>query len=455
MQSLPTRSTLTIAIAALCASPAFATNGMNMEAYGAKAGGMGGASFAYDSGNSAVMNNPATLALRKDQQDFGAGLTILMPDVSASVKGTNFQDDSDGTSYLMPTVSYIRKTGQYAYGAAMIAQGGMGTEYGRDSFLSLSGEEVCSEVGFGRIMLPLAYQVDSALSVAGQLDFVWAGMDLAMDMNGASLNQLAMGNGGRVGGSLASALPAFNPSWARFEFTNGDDFTGKATGNGFGFKLGAHYKINKDVSIGATYHSKTNISDLEGSGRIVMGTAMGAVPLAGDFTVRDFQWPETYGIGVAWNVNPQLMLAGDIKRIRWSETMDDFRVSFRASDAATNNFGPMGDFRGATLDVAMDQKWDDQTVIMLGGQYMVLPNVALRAGLNLAENPIPDNTVNPLFPAIVENHYTLGVGWRFLPNQSIAASLAIAPEVEQTNPNTQITASHSQHTLRVNYNFTF
>ncbi|MGF1643354.1 MAG: OmpP1/FadL family transporter [Thiotrichales bacterium] len=455
MRSLPPRALLTTTIAALMASPAFATNGMNMEAYGAKAGGMGGASFGYDSGNSAVMNNPATLTLRADQQDVGVGLTVLMPDVAAEVRGTPAQDDSDGTSYLMPTLSYIRKRDQFAYGAALVAQGGMGTEYGRNSFLSLSGEEIRSEVGFGRFMLPLAYQVNNELSIAGQLDYVWAGMDLAMDMDGASLNQLAMGNGGSVGGTLAAALPSFQPSWARFEFSNSSDFTGQATGDGFGLKLGAHYKLNNAVAIGATYHSKTNISDMEGSGRIVMGTGMGPVPLSGDFFVRDFQWPETYGLGVAWTVNDKILLAGDIKRIMWSGTMDDFRVGFRANNADSNNFGPMGDFRGATLEVAMDQKWDDQTVLLLGGQYKLRPDVALRAGMNLASNPIPSSTVNPLFPAIVENHYTLGVGWRITPAHSLAASFAYAPEVTQTNPNTQITSSHAQSVLRVNYNFTF
>ena len=43
------------------ATPAFATNGMNLEGYGSKSMAMGGAGMAYDTGNSAVMNNPATL----------------------------------------------------------------------------------------------------------------------------------------------------------------------------------------------------------------------------------------------------------------------------------------------------------------------------------------------------------------------------------------------------------
>ena len=62
----PTLTALAAALLGTLALPAAATNGMNLEAYGAKAGGMGGASFAYENGNSALMNNPATLGLRQD-----------------------------------------------------------------------------------------------------------------------------------------------------------------------------------------------------------------------------------------------------------------------------------------------------------------------------------------------------------------------------------------------------
>lgn len=453
------RSILACAIASLVSAPAFATNGMNMEAFGAKAGGMGGASFGYDSGNSAVMNNPATLALRKEGSDFGIGMTILMPDVEAEVKGTPYKAESEGNSYLMPSMSLIRKQSQFAYGVAMLAQGGMGTEYRTNNFLSLSGEEIRSELSFGRLMFPLAYQVNDSLAVAGQVDFIWGGLDMMMDMSGEQLGGMMQGQGGSVGGSLAGALPAFQPNWARFEFSNDSHYTGQTMGTGFGFKLGLHYKIDKDWAVGATYHSKTNISDMDGSGALkinssAMGSAM-TIPVLGDFYVRDFQWPETYGVGIAWNATDKLMIAADVKRLMWSDSMDSFRIGFRADQSSANYFGPGMDFRGGTMEVSMDQNWDDQTVFMLGAQYMVTPNFALRAGVNIADNPIPDNTLNPLFPAIVEEHYTVGFGWRISPAHSVAASFAYAPEVDQTNPYTNVTSTHSQSTARINYNYRF
>ena len=104
-----TRLALTAA-AALAGTHAYATNGMNLEAYGAKAGGMGGASFAYDSGNSAVMNNPATLGLKPDgRTDLGVGLTVLMPDV-ASRHPMAGESTSSGNAYYMPSISWMQKS---------------------------------------------------------------------------------------------------------------------------------------------------------------------------------------------------------------------------------------------------------------------------------------------------------------------------------------------------------
>ena len=75
--------------------------------------------------------------------------------------------------------------------------------------------------------------------------------------------------------------------------------------------------------------------------------------------------------------------------------------------------------------------------------------------MNLASNPVPDGTLNPLFPAIIKNHFTAGLGWRIAGGHSVATSLTYAPKVEQTNPNTGITSSHSQSSLRLNYNYSY
>ena len=439
-----------------------ATNGMNMDAWGAKSGGMGGASFAYDSGNSAVMNNPATLGLRAhEKSEIGLGLTLLMPDVASSHPQAG-REASAGNLYTMPTLSWSQRRGAWTYGAAMLAQGGMGTEYGKRSALfaggtslngtpgPMSGEEIRSEVGVGRIMFPFAFRATDSLILAAQLDFVWATMDVQMDVDGRTLGQLAAGTpgAGRASGSLMPMLAGFsNLHYARFDFSDNQMFSGAAKGTGWAGKLGVHYQLSDVVALGATWHSKTALQDLRaGHATLQMGGISSGVPvtmpLSGKIKVLDFQWPETYGVGLAWQVSPQWLIAGDIKHIRWSDSMRNFSLKFEAD-------------QGGDMTAVMEQNWKDQTVMMLGAQYLVTPEIALRAGVNYAKSPVPDATLNPLFPATITHHYTLGFGWRLSSDSTLAASLAYAPKVSDTNPGNSITSSHRQTTMRVNYNFSY
>ncbi|MFZ5484859.1 MAG: OmpP1/FadL family transporter [Pseudomonadota bacterium] len=443
---------LFLALVAISAAPAWATNGMNLEAWGAKAAGMGGAGYGYDSGNSAIMNNPATLGLKPDQHtDLGLGLTLLAPDVSSShpMAGTT---DSEGNAYWMPTLSYIKRSGNLAYGIGMLAQGGMGTEYGKGSALfaggldslgnpvPMSGEEIRSEVGFGRLMFPVVWKANARLSLAGQLDLAWASMDLQMDMDGQSL--AGMLGAGLVNGGLTAMLPQAI-DYARFDFSDNNTMTGKAKSYGWGYKLGAHYQVTDRLGIGASYHGKTHMGDMKTEDASVV-VASGGMPMTlnGTLKVLDFQWPETYGIGVAWSPSDTWLWVADLKRIQWADAMKDFRMRFVA--------GP-----GMDINVTMPQHWKNQTVIAVGGQYKLTPEIALRFGINRASNPVPDATLNPLFPATTELHYTAGLGWRMDKANTVAFALSYVPEVEDTNPNTGITSSHGQYSVRVNYNHTF
>jgi long-chain fatty acid transport protein len=110
---------------------------------------------------------------------------------------------------------------------------------------------------------------------------------------------------------------------------------------------------------------------------------------------------------------------------------------------------------GGDLTAIMEENWKDHTVYMFGGQYMLTSYIALRAGINYAKNPVPDATLNPLFPATVTRHFTLGFGWRIDKDSKLAASFAYAPQVSDTNPGTGIASTHRQSTLRVNYYFTY
>jgi len=74
--------------------------------------------------------------------------------------------------------------------------------------------------------------------------------------------------------------------------------------------------------------------------------------------------------------------------------------------------------------------------------------------LNLAGNPVPDNTVNPLFPATITNHATLGFGYAMDKISDINASLTYAPKVSVTSPN-GYSIDHSQINWQLMYSHRF
>ncbi len=475
-----------ISLALLVPSLSYATNGMNLEGYGPIATGMGGASMAYDNGVAAVMNNPATLGMMNDGESrLDLALGNLRPDITTS--NPYGKADSSSTSFFMPAVGWAKRDGQLTYGLGMFSQGGMGTEYDACSSVDPtcnpstgSGNVSRSEVGVGRIVAPLAFNVNENLIVGGSLDYVWGGMDLQMAMPGTQFmdflptayNPAATNAAGTASGTLVDGLAAqmgagniTGVNWVRFDFSDSSDFTGKAKGNGTTGKLGLAYKVNSNLTIGASYHAKTSMSDLTTSGATVSmninadqgyfttGTPNSnivplTVPLTGKLSVNNFQFPAQFGLGMAFQQDKWLFVA-DVKVIKWSDVMDSFRMTFTADTAASN-----GGFGGAAFDVEMFQNWDDQTVIQLGGAYQLTPETTLRAGINSSSNPIPKKTLNHLFPATIENHYTFGLGYAISQASNIDVSLALAPEVS-VDAGSGNTVKHSQTNFQLQYSYNF
>lgn len=446
---------LLLCAAGVMTSPlAHATNGMNMEGYGPVASAMGGASMAYDNGTAAVMNNPATLGLMSEGSRVDVALGVLAPSITASHAGMP-SVDSSATSFLMPALGYAQKSGKFTYGAGVFSQGGMGTEYAANSFMAAgTNEKVRSEVGVGRFIVPLAYQVDDKLTLGGSLDFVWAGMDLKMAMPGTGFMDListktygsasgsmisVMGGFGLAGGCTATVTANCLAS-TRVDFSDNSAFTGQAKGNGGAFKLGGTYKVSSQLTLGATYHSKTALGDLTTNGasmsmNVVSVTALGgasaSIPVSGSVSVRNFQWPQTFGFGAAYQASNDLLLVADYKRIGWKSVMQGFNMTFTADATQASPFATS--LAGKVVDMSLYQNWVDQNVIQLGGAYKTTDALTLRAGVNLANNPVPDKYMNPLFPAIAKNHLTLGGGYAVSKKSAVDFSYVYVPKVSATN----------------------
>lgn len=384
------RFTKSIFLAALllCASAgtAFATNGLLLEGYGPVSHAMGGTSMAFDNGAAAMTNNPATLGLAPEGNRIDIAVGLLRPNVRWDM-GPGMSERSDAKSFVMPALGYVRRQGDWAFGIGAYALGGMGTDY--------PNAGMYSQLVVGKVLLPVAYNITDKLTVGGTLEYIKADMDLVMTdpMSGMRV----------------------------FDFRDGSDFTGAASGSGVSGKLGMTYKLHERVTFGSAYQFKGELSDLTGDGA----------------RVKNLNMPANWSAGFAVKPFENVMLTADYTRIFWSDAMKTLHVS------------------QGNMAMPMKQNWKDQDVLALGVAWDVIPQLTLRAGVNFANNPIQENCV-PLFPAIIRNHYTTGFGYRFNENHSVDASFGYAPKVEKANaapfPGS---VSHSQTTSQLMYSIKF
>jgi len=469
---------------------------MNLEGYGPIAAGMGGASFAFDNGTAAVMNNPATLSLMPEGFRLDLAVGMLGPDVTSTlaIPGMEMTANSSADAFFMPALGLVRKQCKLAYGLGVFGQGGMGTEYAKNCWMAdpsqgantalTEGLVNRSEVSVGRAVGTFAYDVNEKFSIALTADFVWAGMDLQMAMSEAQFQDLANPQARNVGKASGTMADAFGQMYepfsgtgisqlyhAYFDFSNDNDFTGEAMGYGFAGKIGAVYKAMPELTIGAVYQSQTSLGDLETDNAelsmavnvdpgIFQGQPTGNymdmnLPISGKIIIKDFEWPSIFGAGVAYQPMEKLLLAAEVKQIMWSDVMEDFKMNFTADNIAQN-----GGFAGLEMDAALFQKWEDQTVFAAGGAYKPIDPLTLRAGFNFGKNPVPDTYLNALFPAIVESHLMFGGGYDFGQGSQINVSSTVAFEKEAVNPGNgstipPVTSTHSQLNWMVMYSRRF
>ena len=439
MKKINTLRATVLAAVLATGSTAWATNGMLMEGYGPQALSMGGAAAAYDNGTAGMMNNPATLQLGANGTRADIALGVLGPNVTA------MGQKSDGTSYVMPAVGWVKKNDQFSWGVGMFGQGGMGTEFGANAGLMAN---MRSELGVGRVIFPLAYRVSPQLSVGASLDYSWASMDMQMTTNRANLNGMMdsanPGSSAALGTSLAPGQMG-NPSYGRLDFSNSNDFSGAAKSTGWTGKFGAVLEATPALTLGFSHQLKTNLADMTtsatGAKFTIYDSSFGVIgaTMSGKLTIHNFQMPAVTTIGGAYKASPELTLVADIKNIGWSSVMKKFLMTFDA---------------GQPLQFAMDQNWKDQTVVSLGGAYRLNESTVLRAGYSHASNPVPDAYVHPLFPAIVKSHLTAGIGHKFNDQVSMDIAVSHAPKVSVTSgQGAAISHSQTNYQLMLSYRY--
>jgi len=357
-----------MALAGLAGS-AFATNGYFSHGYGMKAKGMAGVSTAMSDDAFGGANNPASMAFAGNRLDLGVDLFSPIRQASnAGDFGTPVSSKSESNYFLIPEIGYNHMVNNdLALGVTVYGNGGMNTNYK-------------ALPGFGNTNI---------LGGQGKL-----GVDL-MQLIVAPTAAYKIAPNHSIGISpligyqrfKAYGLDAFSSySASNTNLTN----NGYDDSFGYGVRIGYMGKITPTVTIGAAYATKMNFNEF--------GKYAGLFAEQGDFDI-----PENYNLGAAWDVTPTVKLALDYQRINFSKVPS-------VGNPVTNLLvlgQPLGSTNGPGFG------YSDVNVWKLGTEYKYSQNLTLRAGYSHSDNPISasdtgETMLNILAPAVIKDHVTLG-----------------------------------------------
>jgi len=409
------------AVMALGATSAFATNGDNMIAYGAKSTGMGGIGMAYSFGAESALVNPALI----EGNSVSFGGTYFVPKVEfkneSNMAPADYEKSKADQSVIPEVAVSYQVNDNFVWGVGMFGVAGMGVDYRHDTPLYSTGlgnppsptasqdgyvgtmsgtNQMLTNLQIMRFAVPLAYNIEGfKIGIAPLLQY--GSLSIAYN-NGAYFNAPTM-----LGPVPVNVMTGYGVS---------QDF-------GFGYQIGAAYDFSKigvkGLTIGAKYQSAV---DMEYKDQIAKA--------AQNFGLMGFddhlEQPAEAGVGVAYTIAGNT-ISVDYKQIQWGNAK------------GYKDFG-----------------WENQSVIALGYQYAA-DTWALRVGYNYAKNPIKEkngagsteaeiiaNNYQPVnyqnaainyfnlagFPAVVEQHYTIGGSYAFSKTVGFDMAYVYTPEVE-------------------------
>jgi long-chain fatty acid transport protein len=355
--------------------PAHATNGYFSHGYGIKAKGMGGAGVALAQDGFAGANNPAQSAFAGNRYDVGVDLFMPEREMSRQDSVADVSSKSDSEYFLIPEFGYNNVINdQLSMGLTVYGNGGMNTDYNGD----------------GRIFR----------TTSGRL-----GVDL-MQLIIAPTLAFKLNPQHSVGVSPLIVYQTFKAEGLQ-AFPSVGENQGKDSSSGLGVRLGYLGKLTDQLSVGASYSPKINMSRFK--------KYEGLFAEQGDFDI-----PANYTLGMAFQVTPALQLALDYQRIEYGD------VRSIANPAAPT----LGGADGAGFG------WSDINVVKLGVQWQANDTWTLRAGYNKGDNPInaQNVTFNILAPGVIEEHLTLGATMKLDAQSEVSASYMYAFSNDVTGP---------------------
>jgi long-chain fatty acid transport protein len=410
---LPVTATL------LFATQSHATNGYFSHGTSVAEKGLAGAGVAYSQDTLSAANNPAGMVWQGDAWDIGAALfspvrsyTVTGPG-SAGIPLVQGTYDSDNELFVIPQFGYNWAIGdKRTIGISVYGNGGMNTEY--------AGGTARLNDGMGTLVdQPGTYGAGTAGVDFSQLFF-------------STTYSAKFSERGSWGISAIVAYQQFSATgMSNFGGFSSDPSNlsnaGTDSAVGLGLRLGVQVPLGSRVMFGAAYQPEIDMSEFD--------------KYAGLFAEKgDFDVPENYTVGLAWNIAKTHTLVFDIQQINYSGVAAVGNPIKPLTDNNSCMPGPTGGTGSGCLggSAGAGFGWEDMTIYKLGYEWQSSEKWAWRVGYSLTDQPIPNTEMlfNIIAPGVIEEHLTFGFTRNFKNNNGFNFALMYAPSVKVSGPNT-------------------
>ena len=453
----------------------FAQNGTRLVGFDAQSMGRGGTSIGVFDSPELMMTNPAGISF-VEKSMLNADLSLMFP--ALHFKNTINDAEGDKNTFPLPSIGYINKYAgsKFSWGVGMFTTGGMGADFNlkhalyRNTDGSYNLQKYHSKLAEMQGGLTVAYQLNEQLSVGASLHLVYSMVDFEMPY---SLDPSIM-KGTAIPGMTFGQMFAAPPTSGGFGY---DEVTASAkmsdlTAFGFNGKIGVAYKVNEKLSLGLNYTlpSKLNytggkaVMDMtqqfnDAFGKAVSGymsanptatqaQAQGAVManfaamgidlskgVKANYKMElELAFPQSIGFGASYQATECLKLAADVEWLNWAAAFD--KMTLKLTDGDNSNINTMlGNSGSFNLDFPMN--WKNSVIVKIGGEYKASKALTVRLGYAYGSNPVPESTIIPILPAIVENHITLGGSYKLSEPLTIhaAVEMVLNKSLSSSNPN--------------------
>lgn len=327
---------------------------------------------------------------------------------------------------------------------------------------SLNTQKYHSQIAYMKMVPAVSYNVNKDFSIGLAPSIGYAMLEMKMPysmptsaMNGAIPTAALQGfPGGSTFGDMFAA-PNTQGGLAYEEVTATADMEDGVTAIGYGATIGFNYRVSDDFIVGLTYTSASTLT-FEGDAEMDMtqmfGDAYGRMMentigyMAANGMIADPQnptpeemaqaqgmvdggisameidmqkgmvaeydaevemsWPQQLDLAIRYAPTKNTTIYSNIKWINWEGAMDRFKMTMK--NGSNSNINKMMGSEDIRMDMPLN--WEDQIVFAVGVEQTINEMFIGRLGYNFGKNPVPEETVIPIFPAVVEHHITAGFG---------------------------------------------